>query len=44
MTTHSNKTQDKKNQVVINGITQKSKGGEASFQFVDNTAPKPPHK
>lgn len=36
MTTHSDKTQERKNQAVINGTTQKSMGGESSFQFVDN--------
>lgn len=36
MTTHADKTQEKKNHVVINGMTQKSKGGKSSFQFVDN--------
>jgi hypothetical protein len=36
MNTHSDKTQENKNQVVVNGMSQKSKGGESTFQFVDN--------
>lgn len=43
MTTHSDKTQEKKNLVDINGMTQKSKGGESSFQFVDNRSESKTH-
>jgi hypothetical protein len=36
MNTHSDKTQENKNQVVVNGMSQKSSGGASTFQFVDN--------
>lgn len=36
MTTHSNKTEENKNQVVIYEKSQKSKSEESAFQFVDN--------
>lgn len=36
MNTHSDKTPENKNQVVVNGISNQSKGGESTFQFVDN--------
>lgn len=36
MNTHSDKTQENKNQVVVNGMSQKPTGGTSTFQFVDN--------
>jgi hypothetical protein len=36
MNTHSDKTQENKNQVVVNGMSQKSTSGASTFQFVDN--------
>lgn len=43
MITQSNKTQEKKNQIVANTMTQKSKVGESSFQFVDNRSESKTH-
>jgi hypothetical protein len=36
MTTHSAKTQENKNQVVVNEVSQKSTGAASTFQFADN--------
>lgn len=36
MNTHADKTQENKNQLVANSVSQKQSGGESTFQFVDN--------
>ncbi|MEQ9290062.1 MAG: DUF4157 domain-containing protein [Cyclobacteriaceae bacterium] len=36
MNIHADKTQEKKKQSVANGLSQKQRGGESTFQFVDN--------
>lgn len=36
MNTHADKNQENKNQVVTNQTSSQSKGGESTFQFVDN--------
>lgn len=36
MNTHADKTQENKNQSVANAVSQMKRGGESTFQFVDN--------